>query len=319
MANEIMVSIICNVYNHEKYIRDAIDSFLMQKTTFKFEILIHDDASTDKSAEIIRSYELKYPEIIKPIYQTQNQYSQRISIGLNLQGKYVAFCEGDDYWTDPLKLQKQFDALEAHPEVDMCVHAATKVSEDTKKVLQEIAPCASNTIIPVDKVIMGEGGFVATNTIMYRAYLNNNIPRFRMNFNLDYALQIHGALRGGLLYLSDFMAVYRYMSIGSWTSKQVNSRERRTNLFERKQTMLEELNQDTQKLYDSVIQKRILYNEFYFYYNESDYKIAFNKKYRQVYMANGVIGYMKLKIKSIFPFLDGITQRWRIKHHFKRK
>ena len=115
--NEILVSICCITYNHEKYIRDAIEGFLMQKTDFPFEVLIHDDASTDGTADIIREYETKYPDIIKPIYQTENQYSKGIKISATYnypraKGKYIALCEGDDYWIDPYKLQKQVDFLE---------------------------------------------------------------------------------------------------------------------------------------------------------------------------------------------------------------
>ena len=98
---EIMASICCITYNHENYIADAIESFLMQKTNFNYEIIIYDDASTDKTADIIREYETKYPGLIKPIYQTENQYSKGVkTINFSLQraeGKYIAVCEGDDY------------------------------------------------------------------------------------------------------------------------------------------------------------------------------------------------------------------------------
>ena len=122
-----LVSIVCESYNHESFLRKCIDGFLMQKTDFPFEILIHDDASTDKSAAIIREYEALYPELIKPIYQKENQYSKGEPIWALIQfprakGKYVALCEGDDYWTDPLKLQKQVNYLEAHPDCSMCFH-----------------------------------------------------------------------------------------------------------------------------------------------------------------------------------------------------
>jgi glycosyltransferase involved in cell wall biosynthesis len=126
--NDILVSICCITYNHEKYIKDALDSFIMQKTNFNFEILIHDDASTDKTAEIIREYELRHPNLIKPIYQAENQYSKGVKVGkFNIeraQGKYIAVCEGDDYWIDPYKLQKQVDYMSANPECLMCVHAS---------------------------------------------------------------------------------------------------------------------------------------------------------------------------------------------------
>lgn len=125
---EIMVSIICNTYNHEKFIADAIEGFLMQETNFKYEILIHDDASTDMTAEIIKSYEQKYPSLIKPIYQSINQYSKGIKPSQTFnyprsKGKYIAICEGDDYWTDPKKLQIQFDCLEDNPTVVCCYHS----------------------------------------------------------------------------------------------------------------------------------------------------------------------------------------------------
>ena len=112
-----LVSICCLAFNHEPYIRKCIEGFLMQKTCFSFEVLIHDDASTDKTAEIIREYEAKYPKIVKSIYQSENQYSKGIKVSQIYQfprakGKYIAICEGDDYWTDPLKLQKQVDFLE---------------------------------------------------------------------------------------------------------------------------------------------------------------------------------------------------------------
>lgn len=119
-TQEPLVSICCITYNHEKYIKDAIEGFLMQETDFPFEIIIHDDASTDKTAEIIREYEKKYPELIKPIYQTENQYSKGVRVSLltykKAKGKYIAFCEGDDYWTDPLKLQKQVTFLDKNPD-----------------------------------------------------------------------------------------------------------------------------------------------------------------------------------------------------------
>lgn len=114
-----IVSIRCAVYNHEPYIRQCLEGFVMQKTNFKFEAIVHDDASTDGTAAIVREYAKKYPDIIKPIYETENQYSKRDgSIGRIMDAamasstKYIAICEGDDYWTDPLKLQKQVDILE---------------------------------------------------------------------------------------------------------------------------------------------------------------------------------------------------------------
>jgi glycosyltransferase involved in cell wall biosynthesis len=119
MSDFPLVSIICTAYNHEAFIRDALEGFVMQKTNFPFEIIVHDDASTDKTVEIIMEYELKYPEMFFNIYQKFNQYSKgKGDVGKIVfaaaRGKYIAMCEGDDYWIDSLKLQKQVDFLEEH-------------------------------------------------------------------------------------------------------------------------------------------------------------------------------------------------------------
>lgn len=132
---EILVSVVCLAYNHEKYIRDTLEGFIMQKTSFDFEVIIHEDASTDKTADIIREYEAKHPAIIKPLYQKENIYSKGINclqfIYPKMKGKYIAFCEGDDYWTDPLKLQKQVDFLEAHPDYVYSCHRFSVLEENT--------------------------------------------------------------------------------------------------------------------------------------------------------------------------------------------
>ena len=124
----ILVAIRCTVYNHEPYLRDCLEGFVMQKTNFRFVAVVHDDASTDGSAAIIREYEEKYPDIIKPIYEIENQYSKHdgslgriMNAAIDATGaKYIATCEGDDYWTDPLKLQKQVDILEKDESLMMC-------------------------------------------------------------------------------------------------------------------------------------------------------------------------------------------------------
>lgn len=133
-ASKPLVSICCLAYNHEPYIEDSLEGFLIQRTNFPFEILIHDDASTDRTADIIREHEKKYPDIFVCIYQKDNQYSKGTKILLKYvfpraRGKYVAFCEGDDYWTDPMKLQKQVATLDKHANVFICGHWANIIDE----------------------------------------------------------------------------------------------------------------------------------------------------------------------------------------------
>lgn len=126
-----MVTIRCIAYNQAEYIRQCLDGFVMQKTDFRFEAVVHDDASTDGTDEIIREYAEKYPDIIKPIFEKENLYSKHDGSLFRVmkeacKGKYIAYCEGDDYWTDPCKLQKQVDYLESHPDVVYSCHRFTR-------------------------------------------------------------------------------------------------------------------------------------------------------------------------------------------------
>ena len=119
--NEPLVSVVVITYNHEPYIKECLDGIISQKTDFPIEILVNDDCSVDNTASIIKEYELKYPRLFRCIYQKENQYSKGIHPWSDIlfpiaKGKYIALCEGDDYWIDPYKLQKQVDFMEIHPD-----------------------------------------------------------------------------------------------------------------------------------------------------------------------------------------------------------
>lgn len=171
--SNIVVSVICNTYNHEPYIRQCLDGFVMQKTDFSFEVLIHDDASTDKTADIIREYEAQYPDIIKPIYQAENQYSKKTGIMKTFQyprvkGKYIALCEGDDYWIDPLKLQKQVDFMEANPKCSLC-HTDFIIQNDIiNESTEYIHPLYNDKFKIISDIINGNVYRIQTNTVLFR-------------------------------------------------------------------------------------------------------------------------------------------------------
>ena len=254
----MMVTVLCMAYNHAAYIREALEGFVRQQTDFPFEVLVHDDASTDGTADIIREYAARYPALIRPFYETENQYSKGVRIALDIlsphiRGRYVALCEGDDYWTHPYKLQKQVDALEAHPQVDICAHLTRKFKNG--RLYGHVGPFGPTRIIPAWRVIWAGGGFfAATCSLMCRreVYLQDT-PMRRILF-LDYTLQIQGALRGGMLYLNEGMAVYRRGVPGSWTSDRGKGRKREH--FRKFKQMLDALNQWTGGRYRFVIQAR---------------------------------------------------------------
>ncbi len=224
-----LVSIKCLVYNHEPFLRQCLDGFVMQRTNFPFHAIVHDDASTDNSAAIIREYAEKYPDIIKPIYQTENQYSKRDGTIRRLMnaactGKYIAICEGDDYWTDPLKLQKQVDFMENHPDYSMCFHSVKKIW-NTPDYSGEIFTDVE------DRDYTGIENFIdcksTTNSVLYRASVyeselyNEYCEELAKYPFSDTILWLYIAAHGKLRGMSDRMSVYNRHPQGisySWSS-----------------------------------------------------------------------------------------------------
>ncbi len=225
--NEVLVSICCITYNQAPYIRQCLEGFLMQKTNFKFEILVHDDCSTDGTTEIVREYSEKYPNLIVPIFQSVNQYQNGIKRILATfvypitKGKYVALCEGDDYWIDPQKLQKQVDYLEGHPDCTMSCHRAALFSNYIGRIIGEVYCRHNSGLLNAEDVINKTGLYIPTCSIVCRSFLNNNLPEYWKNCGIgDYPLQIYAAMRGNIYYEDQIMSVYRIDNSGSWSGKQ---------------------------------------------------------------------------------------------------
>ncbi len=262
--NEILVSISCITYNHENYIAEAIDSFLMQKTTFNYEILIHDDASTDRTADIIREYENSYPDKIKVIYQKENQYSKGITrIGYTYndsraQGKYIALCEGDDYWIDPNKLQKQIEYLESNPTCAMCVHASRRVSINGKEV-QPILGLSDNKNQILRLEDIGYKFFATASRVYRKDFLKNPPSWFFLTDSGDKASYLLLMSRGYCYYMQDVMCAYRIGVPGS-----SNDRLMKKNIKEKKKyyderiNVFEAFNSYTGFKYKSVINRNLL-------------------------------------------------------------
>jgi glycosyltransferase involved in cell wall biosynthesis len=218
------LSICCLAYNHEPFIRACLDGFLMQKTNFPFEVLIHDDASTDGTARIIGEYAENYPGIIQPIYQIQNQYSQGIYADKfnyeRVRGEYVAMCEGDDYWTDPDKLQIQVDYLDAHPECAICFHQTRQVFEDGSQpdlILPHIEDRSGKSILDFDDLV--KKNFMQTNTCVYRWLFHGQKQESYMPPHMeptDWYLNLLHAKTGNIAFIERVMSVYRKHPGGLW-------------------------------------------------------------------------------------------------------
>ncbi|WP_121356701.1 glycosyltransferase family 2 protein [Flavisolibacter nicotianae] len=136
-----LVSIVTVTYNHENYIRQCLEGIVMQKTTFPIEVIVGEDCSTDNTRAVVREFEERYPEIVKPIYHQTNVGAGRNFFEFcypKLQGKYIAICEGDDYWTDPYKLQKQVDFLEQNQNYVLCFHPRSIVDQDNRMIYEQL-------------------------------------------------------------------------------------------------------------------------------------------------------------------------------------
>lgn len=205
-----LVSVCCLSYNHVRYIRQALDGILMQKTSFPFEIIVHDDASTDGTIEIIREYAAKYPNVIKPIFEAENQYSQNVSISMDIlypaaRGKYIAICECDDFWTDCNKLEKQISYMERHVECSCTAHAVNYI--ENEKVTRNDRRTGRECDFSPEQVITGGGAFVATCSLCFRTKYACEKTKFRiMASNVgDYPLQILLSLKGTFHYFPEIM------------------------------------------------------------------------------------------------------------------
>ncbi len=229
---EIIITVWCLAYNHEKYIRSALEGFVKQKTSFAYEVIVHDDASTDKTADIIREFAEKYPNIIKPIYQTQNQ----TQIGViklknfllpNANGKYIAFCEGDDYWCDENKLQRCYDCLENDSNISMCVHKTQCLNEDgalNKRLIPDPRlKLQEGTLTPDELIkIIGAYPFHTSSYVLKREVVESEVWNQLSGLKLlngDEILIRCAMLLGNIHYINKVMSCRRLWTVNNYNSR----------------------------------------------------------------------------------------------------
>lgn len=215
MSATPLLSISCITYNHEPFLRECFEGFLIQKTNFSFEILIHDDASTDGTRKIIEEYTAKYPDLFFPFYQEHNQYSKGVRCMMvrfnfpRARGKYIALCEGDDYWTDPYKLQKQVDFLENNKNFSICF-TDYKVFEQNSKYFyfpELIKKYRNQSVFSRNQLILTN--FIPTPTVMFK---HRKDVFTKLDLNLypgDWFLHILNSEYGLIKFLPFESAVYR--------------------------------------------------------------------------------------------------------------
>ena len=259
--NEIAVSVFCLAFNHEKFIARCLDGFVTQETNFKFEVLVHDDCSSDATPEIIRAYAEKYPDIIKPILEKKNQFSKGVSITRDIvmpiaNGRYYAFCEGDDYWCDEDKLQRQFDYMEIHPECSMCVHNTLRHDLDGKCRDFKINNWKDVHIMQEEDVFIGWNVHFSSYFIRKEFYYK---PKYKKKYWFgDYITLLHAYDCGEIVCLPYIMSVYNFNNHVGITYQNTNSGYEKIREREllRKDFLLE-FDEYTCHKYTKVIARRI--------------------------------------------------------------
>lgn len=216
--NPPIVSVLAMTYNHELYIAQALEGILMQKTNFDFDIVVGEDCSTDNTRKIVLEYADKYPGKFKLLLHEHNigAIANQIAVIKSCTGKYIAICEGDDYWTDPLKLQKQVDFLEANNDYSMCYHRVNELFMNGRCLPDIINKSNKEQTFTIYD--LARANFIHTPSVIFRKDHINKLPNwFNESPVGDYPLHMLNAKYGKIKYLPELMAVYRNLGQGTWS------------------------------------------------------------------------------------------------------
>lgn len=283
------ISIVCIAYNQAELVKNALKGFISQKFTLNYEIVIHDDASTDDTPEVLKQFYHENSDKVTLLLQTENQNSKPdvdvTCCGIShAQGKYIALCEGDDYWIDELKLQKQYDALESNQAASSCFHTAFTETPDGTRAL--FAHHSEETVFyTTEDVIIGDGAFMPTSALFFRKSAFERMSQDLIE-NMpcgDYFFQVIASSDGGSIYLPEPMSVYRIGHPGSFTTNFSSSDWEKRAIFYRKMKV-------SLKILNSLTEGKFTHS-----FN------IMNKKFSKIYRKS-VRRAWKAKIKSSFSF-----------------
>ena len=278
------ITVIVMTYNQVNYIDQMMQSILAQKINIGFDILIHDDCSDDGTYEKLLSYQKEHPNMIKIIRQESRKF---LKDGFNMMifnyvvpqvdSEYIAYCDGDDYWCDELKLQKQYDFMSSHPEYSMCFHSAYQLRPNNDMSSKWFI--ADEGDIDISDLINDKPGIcVATSSIFLKTYVFKDFSDWRKAYPVeDVPMYITAAMEGKIRRLKDVMCVYRQFAVGSWSSQNKGNNERLIkHMSETKKAILLFDEQTNQKYHDLVVQQ-VESCDFRIAYITRDLKTIFSK------------------------------------------
>ena len=323
VGETVVVSVICLCFNHAKYLRRCFEGFLKQKVNFNVEILVHDDASTDDSQKIIREYERKYGNIFIGLFESYNQYCKGINIetdimSKHIKGKYVAFCEGDDYWDDPYKLFKQVKALENNSNINFVVHKVKCVDLDGK-LLRNIPNDINKTAVLDRKEIVPkiiESYMFHTTSYFFKAidYLHycKNKPAFAKKMTVgDYPLQLYFSNLGKTLYINECMSTHVDNVPDSWTRKMRTDNnelqeQHSINMIESLELFDEYTNHEFHESFNKRLDSTTMHN---LYKNKKYREILSNKKYSKLLKKYDYHSYITINLMVKHPKIYSALKR----------
>lgn len=308
-----MVSVLCLTYNHESFIADALNGFIIQNTTFKFEVLVHDDASTDNTVSIIKEYAKMYPDIFVPIFQHENQHSKNISIINdilipNCRGKYIALCEGDDYWTDPFKLQKQFDFMENNPKCSLVTHKALSYDLN-KKIYIDYTNIDTNGVLSTKSIIENHLLFPTASMFYRMDFYKKNLEFLKTIKSFDYVLKIMLATEGEVFVLHDIMSVYRINTPSSWTRNVLKNKIKYKKHLLLSIDHLNKINTYRNYKFNNEIEDNILKRKFDIDVLDLNLKAIKSEKYKFFYKKMPFKVRFILYMKKYFPNLYNVVSK----------
>lgn len=305
LSEDTMVSICCVTYNQKQYITKAVDSFLMQETRYKYEIIIQDDASTDGTQQILMEYKNKYSDKIRLNLHTENEYSKGVptlcKVMQQAKGKYIAICEGDDYWTDSSKLERQINYMEEHPKCSFLCTASEYINDDGDYLGKYEELKISKKFTVVD--LLQHGYCFPTASYFFPSKYIEKVPEFYFLSNPidDMPLQLLCTYYSYGYYLNEITCAYRQNSVGSWnqTVKQIASKrvESHNNMIK----MYKEFNLWTDKKFEDSIKIAIIIEEFNIIMATQDYVKLKNRKYKKYIKTLNYKTRARLCFASLFP------------------
>lgn len=314
MLDKMKVTICCLAFNHEKYIAKCLDGFVMQRTSFPFEVIVHDDCSSDRTRDIVIEYATKYPNIIKMVLEDENQFSRVGISGIyrNIlypmaRGRYVTYCEGDDFWTSPYKLQKQVELMEEHPECHMCLHFTRVAGEDgTLSDWGYPQKTMSSGVLKGYDFMKGltDGYFFHTTSFMCRIEdiqkLMSDVPEYYLESDVDdVPLLLYMGQLGPVYYLDEELTCYRRDSVGSWTEGQKANQDKVIAHKWRMIRLYEKYDKFTNKEYTDLVQHWINNERFMIAEYEHDFREMRKSQYKEFLSKRSWRFRLKVNIRGI--------------------